>query len=112
MPLVKGKLTNAAILESLHAAPGANRVYIARAMKQASKSAGIIPALKFHDLRRSYGSLMLNSGASIQTIQQVLGHADSRMTSRVYAHLLQETVAKQVQQYLPSFTRPQKRRRV
>jgi integrase len=100
------------LLEALHAKPGQNRVYVARAMKQASKAAGIVPRLTFHDLRRSFGSLMLNSGANIETIQQVLGHADSRMTRRVYAHLLQDTVAKQVEQHLPSFSGgPKKKRR-
>jgi site-specific recombinase XerD len=56
---------------------------------------------------------MLNSGAPIETIQQVLGHADMRMTRRTYAHLLQQTVATAVQKHLPSFTgetKPEPRR--
>ena len=69
-----------AVLEPMHADARANRVYVARAMKAASEAAGFVPRITFHDLRRSYGSLMLNSGASIESIQQVLGHADTRMT--------------------------------
>ena len=72
-------------------------------MRAASAALGISPAVHFHDLRRSWGSLMLNAGASIEVIQQVLGHADSRMTRRVYAHLMNDTVAEQVQAHLPSF---------
>jgi integrase len=101
---IKGKAPDTAVLEPMHADARANRVYVARAMKAASEAAGIVPRITFHDLRRSYGSLMLNSGASIESIQQVLGHADTRMTRRTYAHLLQQTVAKSVQKHLPSFT--------
>jgi integrase len=60
------------------------------------------PAL-FHDLRRSYGSLMLNSGARIEVIQELLGHADLRMTRRAYAHLLNRTKQRAVKKHLPSF---------
>jgi integrase len=81
-----------------------NRMQVKRAMTAGCKAAEIAPRVTFHDLRRSYGSLMLNSGAPIETIQQVLGHADTRMTRRTYAHLLQHTVATAVQKHLPSFT--------
>jgi integrase len=57
----------------------------------------------FHDLRRSYGSLLLNAGANAEVIQELLGHADMRMTRRVYAHLLNVTIANTVKSKLPSF---------
>jgi integrase len=66
-------------------------------------AAKINPAATFHDLRRSYGSLLLNSGASADVIQELLGHADLRMTRRAYAHLLKDTLQKAVDKYLPSF---------
>ena len=100
---IAGKPAEALVLESLHPKPDANRVAVSRAMRAASAALGISPAVHFHDLRRSWGSLMLNAGASIEVIQQVLGHADSRMTRRVYAHLMNDTVAEQVQAHLPSF---------
>lgn len=81
-----------------------DRMQVKRAMTAGCKAAEIVPRATFHDLRRSYGSLMLTSGAPIETIQQVLGHADMRMTRRTYAHLLQQTVATAVQKHLPSFT--------
>lgn len=79
-----------------------SRMDISRGMRAGCKAAEIHP-VTFHDLRRSYGSLMLNSGAPIETIQEALGHADLRMTRRTYAHLRQETVAKAVETHLPSF---------
>jgi hypothetical protein len=39
-----------------------------RAMTAGCEAAEIVPRVTFHDLRRSYGSLMLNSGAPIETI--------------------------------------------
>jgi integrase len=75
---------------------------------------GIVSGEELEDrlnLRRLYGSLMLNAGASIVSVQQVLGHADMRMTRRAYAHLLQDTVAEQVQKHLPSFEDVANRRR-
>lgn len=94
---VKGKGSSAAVFEPMR------RMDVSRAMRAGSEAAGIVPRVTFHDLRRSYGSLMLNSGATIESIQQVLGHADMRMTRRTYAHLLQKTVARSVQKHLPSF---------
>jgi integrase len=63
----------------------------------------ISPPATFHDLRRSYGSLLLNSGASAEVIQELLGHADLRMTRRAYAHLLQKTLQRAVKKHLPTF---------
>ncbi len=95
---VKGRAATEAVFEPM------DRMQVKRAMTAGCEAASIAPRVTFHDLRRSYGSLMLNSGAPIETIQQVLGHADMRMTRRTYAHLLQPTVAKSVQRHLPSFT--------
>lgn len=79
------------------------RMHISRGMKRACTAATISPPAVFHDLRRSYGSLMLNRGAEVEVIQELLGHADLRMTQRAYAHLLQSTMAKVVKRKLPNF---------
>jgi integrase len=79
------------------------RIHITRGMKRACKAAKIDPPAVFHDLRRSYGSLLLNRGMDVEVIQELLGHADLRMTQRAYAHLLDSTVAKAVKKRLPSF---------
>jgi integrase len=94
---IKGRTATEAVFKPM------DRMQVKRAMTAGCEVAQIVPRVTFHDLRRSYGSLMLNSGAPIESIQQVLGHADMRMTCRTYAHLLQKTVAKSVQKHLPSF---------
>jgi len=50
-----------------------------------------MPWLRLHDLRHSMASMMVNAGRSLYEVQQVLGHADSRVTQR-YAHLSAKTL--------------------
>jgi integrase len=47
-----------------------------------------MPGVRFHDLRRTCGSLLLQSGVPITTISELLGHSDISVTKRIYAHLL------------------------
>lgn len=47
-----------------------------------------IENLHIHDLRRSLGTWMLSSGASIEEVSETLGHSSIRVTEQVYAHLL------------------------
>lgn len=76
---------------------------VSRSMRTACKAADVKPTATFHDLRRTYGSLLLNRGADAEVVQELLGHADLRMTRRAYAHLLNSTIAKVVKKKLPSF---------
>jgi integrase len=101
-------------MDDSHGAPerDARRVRLGRKMRLACLAAKIAPPAVFHDLRRSYGSLLINAGASLNVISVLLGHADLRMTRKTYAHLDQATQAKAVNTYLPSFheTAPKKKR--
>jgi integrase len=45
-----------------------------------------LPEFRIHDLRHSFASFLVNAGRSLYEVQQLLGHADIRTTSR-YAHL-------------------------
>lgn len=51
--------------------------------------------VRFHDLRHSTASAMVNAGVPLYTVGAVLGHKDPRSTSR-YAHLQRETLANAV----------------
>ncbi len=48
-----------------------------------------MPELRIHDLRHSFASFLVNAGRSLYEVQELLGHADIRTTSR-YAHLNRE----------------------
>ena len=50
-----------------------------------------INGLHIHDLRRSLGTWMLSSGATIEEVSKTLGHSSIRVTEQVYAHLLHST---------------------
>ncbi len=74
-----------------------------RPMKEACKVAKITPPASFHQLRHTYGSMLAMRGVPLQVIAKALGHADTRMTERHYAHLMPSYVADQIRAHLPSF---------
>lgn len=74
-----------------------------RQIKDACENARIEPAISFHELRHTYASLLAQAGADLLTISKLLGHADTRITSRHYAHLCDKTLANTVRSLLPSF---------
>jgi integrase len=65
--------------------------WIKRAYGTARKAIGL-PSLRFHDLRHTVASWLLQRGYTLKTVQQVLGHADIGTTAR-YAHLEHGAVA-------------------
>ncbi|MBR3584515.1 MAG: tyrosine-type recombinase/integrase [Oscillospiraceae bacterium] len=46
-----------------------------------------LPEIRFHDLRHTAGSILLNDGLSIKQIQNMLGHEKSSTTLDIYSHL-------------------------
>ena len=73
----------------------------ARHMQDACKRAGITPAISFHILRHTYGSMLAAKGVAILVIAKVLGHADTRITEKHYAHLSPSPVADTIRANLP-----------
>lgn len=47
-----------------------------------------LPRIRFHDLRHTYASLLIEQGENIKYIQTQLGHASPTVTLDVYAHLM------------------------
>jgi integrase len=50
-----------------------------------------LPLIRFHDLRHTAGSLLLESGASIKQVQEFMGHEQASTTLDVYAHTSPES---------------------
>jgi integrase len=73
-----------------------------RALNAACKVAKIRPAISFHELRHTYASHLAQAGVPLLTISRLLGHSDTRITARHYAHLADKTLADAVTN-LPSF---------
>lgn len=57
-----------------------------RALKPALAEAGI-EALRWHDLRHTFASLLIGGGANVVFTSRQLGHGSSDITLRVYSHL-------------------------
>lgn len=73
-----------------------------RLLKAACAQSKIEPEIGFHELRHTYASTLAQMGVDLLTISKLLGHADTRITSRHYAHLCDNTLKAAVAK-LPSF---------
>ena len=73
-----------------------------RPLDAASARARIEPAATFHILRHTYASALAMRGVPMGVIAAQLGHADTRMTERHYAHLSPSYVADTVRAALPA----------
>ncbi len=63
-----------------------SRVMIFNIIKKAAADAGIAKSVSPHTMRHSFASHLLQAGAGIRAIQQMLGHADIS-TTEIYTHL-------------------------
>jgi integrase len=72
-----------------------------RPLDEACARAKIDPPATFHILRHSYASALAGRGVPMGVIAAQLGHSDTRMTEKHYAHLAPNYVADTVRAALP-----------
>jgi integrase/recombinase XerD len=86
-----------AISESGHL----TRQAFARDLKTVALRAGIEPRrISPHVLRHAFASHLLQNGADLRSVQQLLGHADVA-TTQIYTHVLDERLAAMVRDLHP-----------
>lgn len=76
------------------------RVMIFMILKQAALRAGIDKQISPHTLRHSFATHLLEGGAGIRQVQELLGH-ESILTTEIYTHLEAEHLRTTVEEHLP-----------
>jgi len=79
-----------------------SRVMVFYIIKDLATKAGITKNISPHTFRHSFATHLLEGGADLRAIQEMLGHA-SITTTEIYTHLDREFLRKTLQQYHPAF---------
>jgi integrase len=61
---------------------------MARELNAYLKAAKITKRIRFHDLRHTAATMMLQAGAPVQHVSKILGHSSIAITVDTYGHLV------------------------
>lgn len=78
------------------------RVMIFMLLKDLVKKAGIEKNISPHTLRHSFATHLVEGGANLRAVQEMLGH-ESITTTEIYTHLDRDFLRTTLQQYHPAF---------
>lgn len=76
------------------------RVMVFTILKEAVRRAGINKRISPHTFRHSFATHLLEGGASIRQVQEMLGH-ESILTTEIYTHLDSSHLRQTVEEHLP-----------
>jgi integrase len=72
-------------------------------MAEACRAARIEPAAGFHILRHTAASHLVMAGVPLNVVARNLGHVDTHMTEKHYAHLAPSYVSETIRKFAPDF---------
>lgn len=76
------------------------RVMLFTIIRRAAERAGVDKRISPHTFRHSFATHLLEGGASIRQVQEMLGH-ESILTTEIYTHLNSDHLRKTVEEHLP-----------
>lgn len=79
---------------------GLSRVYIFKKIKEIAQSVGITKNISPHTFRHSFATALVEAGADLRAVQQMLGHK-SITTTEIYTHLDRTYLKDVIQQFHP-----------
>ncbi|MBV8389958.1 MAG: site-specific tyrosine recombinase XerD [Mucilaginibacter sp.] len=77
-----------------------SRVYIFMLIKQLAEAVGIKKSISPHTLRHSFATHLVEGGADLRAVQEMLGH-ESITTTEIYTHLDREYLKETIISYHP-----------
>jgi len=77
-----------------------SRVYLFKLVKELAQKAGINKNISPHTFRHSFATHLMEGGADLRAIQEMLGH-ESIQTTEIYTHLDREYLKSTILQYHP-----------
>lgn len=96
--LLKKNVTHTLLL-NVHGNP-LSRQGVWKIIKQTGLKAGIYKSLTPHTLRHSFATHLLENGADLRAVQEMLGHSDIS-TTQLYTHVSSTQIRKIYQQFHP-----------
>ena len=79
-----------------------SRVYVFTFLKQAVANAGLNKHVSPHSLRHSFATELVENGADLRAVQEMLGH-ESISTTEIYTHLTRDTLRNTIEAYHPHY---------
>lgn len=98
-PLLMKKTTGSALFLSRRGGPISRKTFWAK-LKDYALGAGVMKNTKPHMLRHSFATHLLEHGADLRVIQEMLGHANIA-TTEIYTHVDQQRLLQQYERFHP-----------
>ena len=77
------------VFPTKHGNPVDAHNFIHRPWKRMLRKAGLPETTRYHDLRHGAASLLLSQNVPVPVVSNYLGHANSSITLRIYAHMIE-----------------------